>query len=221
MQYIYLLICYVLGSIPVGLLVGYAAGVDVREHGSGNIGFTNVLRVCGKSWGIPVLILDMAKGFAPVFFLSGVLLEGGEYSALWAAIGGVVAVLGHNFPVWLKFKGGKGVATGAGVLAALMPVPFVIGLGIWIALVVAFRYVSLGSMIGAFSVFVCQSIMTRDDFLGRDNIPSTIIAFSIWALVMISHRSNIKRLLAGEENKIGAKAKNAAETTTQESSESA
>lgn len=207
MEYIYLLVCYLFGSIPFGLLIGYAAGVDVRKHGSGNIGFTNVLRVCGKGWGFPVLIADVAKGFVPVFFISSALLAGNEYEFAWKAAGAVVAVLGHNFPLWLKFKGGKGVATGAGVLAALMPIPFVCGLVTWILLVLMFRYVSLGSMISSFVVIVVQAILTRDDFFSINAIPATIIAFAIWALVMISHRSNIGRLMRGEENKIGCSAK--------------
>lgn len=207
MHYLFTGLCFLCGSIPFGLLLGFMAGKDVRKEGSGNIGFTNVLRVCGKSWGIPVLILDAAKGFLPVYFLPELLLSGDNNIDFYRAIGGVCAVLGHNFTPWLKFRGGKGVATGAGVLAALVPQPFLIGLGVWIVLVAIFRYVSLGSMFGAFVVFAVRCYFTRDDFFSLNNLPATLMAFLIWALVMVSHRANIKRLLNGQENKIGAKKK--------------
>lgn len=209
MHYLFLGLCFLCGSVPFGLLIGFMAGKDVRKEGSGNIGFTNVLRVCGKAWGIPVLLLDMGKGFLPVFFLPEVLC-GGDDMDFYRAMGGICAVFGHNFSPWLRFKGGKGVATGAGVLAALVPQPFLIGLGLWLFLVVLFRYVSIGSMCGSAMVFVMRCYLTREDFFSLNNLPATIMTFLIWSLVMISHRENIRRLMRGQENKIGTKKDNPA-----------
>lgn len=211
MAYLFLAVCALCGSIPFGLLIGFLAGKDVRKEGSGNIGFTNVLRVCGKKWGIPVLLLDAAKGFVPVYFLSAFFLaDTAQGRGLFLALGGICAVLGHNYSPWLKFKGGKGVATGSAALAALMPQPFLIGFAVWILLVAIFRYVSLGSMCGAFTVFVMQVVFTRHDLFSPDTLPATLMSLAIFSLVMVSHRSNIGRLMRGEENKIGRKKEAAA-----------
>lgn len=205
---LFLVVCYFCGSIPFGLLIGFLAGKDVRKEGSGNIGFTNVLRVCGKAWGIPVLVVDMLKGFAPVFFLSALFFASDwAYAGLFSALGGICTVLGHNYTCWLKFKGGKGVATGAGALAALVPLPFVCGLTVFLLLVAVTRYISVGSMASAFTVFVIQVALKWQAILDLDRqvLPVTVMCFLIWSLVMVSHRSNIKRLLNGTENKIGQK----------------
>lgn len=203
---LFLLTCYLCGSIPVGLLLGFMAGKDVRKEGSGNIGFTNVLRVCGKKWGIPVLVIDLLKGFVPVFFISALFFTADwSYAELFKALGGICAVLGHNYTCWLGFKGGKGVSTGAGALAALVPLPFICGLSVFLLLVAVFRYISLGSMCGAFTVLVLRAIFTRDDLFSLNNLPATLMCLAIWSLVMISHRPNIRRLLRGEESKVGKK----------------
>lgn len=228
MEYWFLLFCYISGSIPFGLLIGFMAGKDVRKEGSLNIGFTNVNRVCGKKWGIPVLILDIAKGFLPVFYLPVVMMEktqqivpeafgaikdipapeitllGEDYYWL-VAFGAILTVLGHNFPVWLKFKGGKGVATGTGALLALMPWSIFFGFIVFMVLVLKYRYISLGSIFGSASIFVSRIILLGGKTFDEKNLPASVIVSLIVVLVIIKHIPNIKRLLNGTESKIGAK----------------
>ncbi len=198
----YLLICYLAGSIPFGLLVGFTKGIDVRKHGSFNIGFTNVKRVCGTKVAIPVLILDILKGLLPVLFFAPLLTEG-EYAEIYRACGGIACVLGHNYPIWIKFKGGKGVATGAGVFCALTPIPMLLGTVTWVILVKCYKYVSLGSLVGSYVVAISQiAIHTyQGDILSAKVLPSTLIIIFITTAVTIRHRANISRLLKGEENK--------------------
>jgi len=187
---------YLLGSIPFGLLLGRALGVDVREHGSKNIGATNVGRVCGMKWGVAVLALDALKGYAAAGVVAPFLADG----AAWApAVGGVAAVLGHSFPVWLRFRGGKGVATGAGMLAAALPVPLLLGLAAFVVVVLLLRYISLGSMIASLVVLVSTPFLASDPW--REDLPNTLLAFAVFVLVMVRHRANISRLRAGTENR--------------------
>ena len=202
MNIVFLLICYLAGSIPFGLLVGFTQGIDVRKHGSFNIGFTNVKRVCGTKVAIPVLILDFLKGFLPILLLAPVLTEG-RYSEIYHSCGGIACVLGHNFPVWIKFKGGKGVATGGGVFCALAPIPMLIGTICWIILVKCFKYVSLGSIIGSYCAALSQLFIHWyiGDLSQLDVLMPTIIIALISIVVTIRHRSNISRLLCGKENK--------------------
>jgi len=141
------LVAYFVGSIPTGYLFARARGIDIRSVGSGNIGATNVFRTLGKTAGITVLLIDAFKGFVPAkFLLFGVTQQTYEYHAMLA---GLFAILGHNYTCWLKFKGGKGIATSAGVLVALVPVALLITLGAWIVIFAATRYVSLASIFGA------------------------------------------------------------------------
>ncbi len=202
MDIIYLLCCYLAGSIPFGLLIGFTQGIDVREHGSKNIGFTNVKRVCGTKVAIPVLILDFLKGFLPVFFLAP-LLTTGDFAEIYRCLGAIICVLGHNFPVWIGFKGGKGVATGAGVFCALVPLPMIIGTLTWIIIVKCTKYVSLGSIIGSYVTTLTQVVIhLYIGDLGEINVLTpTLIVLLISIVVTIRHRSNIVRLLCGEENK--------------------
>ncbi|HVM46992.1 MAG TPA: glycerol-3-phosphate 1-O-acyltransferase PlsY, partial [Candidatus Acidoferrum sp.] len=147
-----LLTAYLLGSIPTGFVVARAKGVDIRTVGSGNIGATNVFRILGKTAGALVLLADAAKGWLAVFvadrFFAGWGSPGAGPARLeWFSIGaGIAAILGHNYTCWLRFKGGKGVATSAGVLVALVPLALLVGLGIWIVIFAATRYVSLASI---------------------------------------------------------------------------
>ena len=208
---LYLLVCYLAGSVPFGFAAGLLAGHDVRREGSGNIGFTNVLRVCGKRWGFPVLLLDAFKGFAPVFWLAPVIMapEMPDFHAQ-QALGGLMAIIGHSFPVWLRFRGGKGVATGAGVAAALIPVPLLAALAVWGLTVAITRYVSLGSLIAAIASLATQLWLTWGACASAENLPGLILAVAIAVLVWVRHRSNIARLLAGTETKISLhKQKNA------------
>jgi glycerol-3-phosphate acyltransferase PlsY len=182
---------YLLGSIPFGLLLTRAAGLgDVRNIGSGNIGATNVLRTGNRGLAAATLLLDMLKGTAAV-------LVAGNYGPEPAIAAGLGAFLGHLFPVWLGFKGGKGVATYIGVLFGLMWQVGLLFLAVWIVVAFAFRYSSLSALTA------CVVIPVVLWFLGRPDLAVLFAALSV--IVFIKHRANISRLLAGTEGKIGAK----------------
>ena len=183
----------------------------LRQHGSGNIGATNVWRVVGPKWGAATFVLDAAKGFLAVRVAQQVAYYQAAPPALedqYMAYAGVFAalscILGHSFPVWLKFKGGKGVATSLGVLIALLP-PLVIGvvLTLWISLFAFFRYVSLASVVAAIALPITVGILLRIGELEGN----AYLAFSCAAafLVVRRHRDNIKRLFEGTENRFGSK----------------
>ncbi|RLP23397.1 glycerol-3-phosphate 1-O-acyltransferase PlsY [Mesorhizobium sp. YM1C-6-2] len=182
---------YLLGSIPFGLVLTRAAGLgDVRSIGSGNIGATNVLRTGNKGLAAATLVLDAMKGTAAV-------LVAAHYGTEAAIAAGLGAFLGHLFPVWLRFKGGKGVATYIGVLFGLMWQAALLFLAIWIAVAVAFRYSSLSALIA------CVVTPVALWFWGQLDLAVLFAVLSI--IVFIKHRANISRLLAGSEGKIGAK----------------
>lgn len=182
---------YLLGSIPWGYLLGKAAGRDIRLEGSRNIGATNLWRVCGWKRGLAGFVLDFAKG------LAAVLLFGADsYSGIVAAIG---AVLGHNFPVWLRFRGGKGVATSAGAVAGLMWLPFAVAMIAFILTVRLSRYISLGSMVAS-AVLVAACFAFLPEPLGAD-LPRTVLAVLLCLMLVFRHRANIGRILAGTENR--------------------
>lgn len=184
---IYSLIAYLVGSIPFGLLVGKLFGRDVRKEGSGNIGATNVTRVVGKKAGILVLFLDALKGFLPVYYL---VSKG--YSPKLISVVSIFAVLGHTFSIFLKFKGGKGVATALGVLLALSIKSSIIVLMFWIGIFLATGYVSLASILSAGISWVVIHVLTGDIYY-------TYAAFLIALIIVFKHKSNIDRLLKGEE----------------------
>jgi glycerol-3-phosphate acyltransferase PlsY len=182
---------YLLGSIPFGLVLTRAAGLgDVRSIGSGNIGATNVLRTGNKGLAAATLVLDAMKGTAAV-------LVAAHYGTEAAIAAGLGAFLGHLFPVWLRFKGGKGVATYIGVLFGLMWQAALLFLAIWIAVAVAFRYSSLSALIA------CVVTPVALWFWGQPDLAVLFAVLSV--IVFIKHRANISRLLAGSEGKIGAK----------------
>jgi len=200
------LVGYLFGSFPAGYLAGRLAGVDVRSAGSGNIGATNVLRVLGKRWGFPVFVIDAFKGFAAVrlaFFLVKYWPEAKPYAEYCAILAAIMSVAGHTFPVWLRFKGGKGVATSAGALIGLLPlaVPFVFL--VWLLVFEISRYVSLASIIAAISLPIIVSVLARWKFIET----SALIYFSllITLLVLWRHRSNFSRLLNGTEQRFTRK----------------
>jgi glycerol-3-phosphate acyltransferase PlsY len=194
-----IIVAYLLGSIPFGLLIGWAAGKDVRREGSGNIGFTNVLRVCGVGWGLSVLILDVAKGFLAV-----ALLADPDGNNLTEALCGGAVILGHVFPVWLGFRGGKGVATSAGVLAILAPVPLLVALIVWGLTVWVTRYISAGSILAAVVIVVAQLVHRSGSAFAPQTLPTTILVLVLAAVVILRHHANIRRLLSGTENRLGA-----------------
>ena len=186
-------ISYILGSIPNGLILGKAIwGVDLRQHGSKNIGATNAWRTIGKAGGISIFALDFLKGAVSAYL--GLHLGGSELAGVLC---GILAIAGHSWSVFLAFKGGKGVATGLGVIAALMPMVTLIVFAVWFAIVYFTGYVSLGSIVGAALV----PILTLFFGLHTEFLILGLIAavFSIYR-----HKSNIERLLNGTESKIKA-----------------
>ena len=193
-----ILLAYLLGSVPFGLLISRFKGVALRKAGSGNIGATNVFRVVGKSWGLLCFALDFTKGLLAAGLLPGLLLTP-EAPANAGLIAGAAAIAGHNWPVWLKFKGGKGIATSAGVLAAVAPLPLLCGLGVWCLTMLLSRMVSLSSIFAAVAVAVGGWIFHPGE-------PWTLGVLSALALIAVwRHRSNIARILKGEEHRFGRK----------------
>ena len=197
---------YLLGSIPTGYLVARAKGIDIRSVGSGNIGATNVFRILGKPAGVFVLLVDALKGWAAVVGLTQLILLVFPFppEASWRQtafiIAGICAVLGHNYTVWLHFRGGKGIATSAGVLTALVPWALLIIVAIWIILFALTRYVSLGSIAASFTLPLATWFTTKNETLA-------IITGALSALAIYKHRGNIKRLLNGTEHRFGSKPK--------------
>jgi glycerol-3-phosphate acyltransferase PlsY len=196
---IIVVLAYLLGSIPFGLILARVfLDTDVRQIGSGNIGATNVLRTGSKKLGIATLLLDAGKGFAAVSLAH--VLAGSEphAAALLPALAAVSAMLGHIFPVWLKFKGGKGVATGVGVFLALVPKAVLIVLGVFLLIFGASRYVSLASII-ATAAFPAVSYLYIRETRNVVLMPF-IVAASL--LIIVKHHQNIRRLLSGTEHRL-------------------
>jgi glycerol-3-phosphate acyltransferase PlsY len=190
---------YLLGSIPFGYLAGQSAGIDIRKFGSGNIGATNVVRVLGKKYGYPVFVLDFLKGFGAVSI--SMLMAIGPSPAwnspeIFGTFAAVSCVIGHSYPPWLKFKGGKGVATSAGALFALSPIGGLIGAAIWIVTFWLTRYVSLASVTAAVALPVTILVISW-----RNENAKAIFYFSVCvaAVVIWRHRSNLSRLVRGTE----------------------
>jgi glycerol-3-phosphate acyltransferase PlsY len=192
------IISYLIGSIPFGYIVARLKGIDVRQHGSGNIGATNVGRVLGKGYGVAVYILDLAKGFVPVYVVSS-MVETQNFVSLQVIICGLAAILGHVFPIYLRFKGGKAVATSCGVFLWLAPLALLIAVATWIIVTLSFRYVSLASIVGALALITTIIVLGSDPFGSGKYL--TTFATLITLIVIIRHKSNIKRLLSGCESK--------------------
>ncbi len=191
---------YFLGSIPFGYLAGRLAGIDIRKAGSGNVGATNVVRVLGKRYGYPVFALDFLKGFGAVK-VSMLMAPGRPPEWNSSEIVGILAamssILGHLYPPWLKFKGGKGVATSAGALLALTPVATLIGVAIWIIVFWLTRYVSLASITATVVLPIVILVVSPRDQNNRK--PLVYSSACVAAVVIWRHRSNLSRLMRGTE----------------------
>ena len=191
---------YLLGSIPSAVWIGKALyGIDVREYGSGNAGATNTFRVLGKKAGIPVLLLDILKGYLALqlVLLVGNYLPGTQQYINFKLALGIAALLGHIFPVFAGFRGGKGVATLLGILVGVQPVAAIICTVIFLVMLIATGYVSLGSISAAIAYpFIIMLVL-------NETIPTVnIFAMSVAILVLITHQKNIERLLRGSESKV-------------------
>src|SRR5438093_6876492 len=196
------LISYLIGAIPFGYLIARWRGVDILKVGSGNVGATNVGRVLGCRFGILVFVLDFAKGALPA---GAATVASGQLPAAvgnWLPVlAGLSAVVGHLFPIFLRFHGGKGVATGAGVVAVLLPGPALAALITWVFIVGLTRFVSLASLAAAASLCLFHLLLTPNPF-SSDNWVLSCFAFLAVGLVVARHHANIKRLLHGNENRL-------------------
>ena len=205
---------YLLGSIPFGIIIARAYGKDLRSIGSGNIGATNVARALGRKWAYVCFLLDVLKGLGPMlitmFIVNRLSTETQREQAvfiwLWLAVG-IAAILGHIFPLYLKFKGGKGVATSLGVALGLWPyytICALVAFGVWVVVVLIWRYVSLASIAASITfpavLFIAILLKTSWDFINL--WPLLIAATAIPLMVILRHRENIKRIIAGTESKV-------------------
>src|SRR5262245_17846912 len=194
---------YLVGAIPFGYLVARWRGVDILHQGSGNIGATNVARVLGKRLGLLVFVLDFAKGALPTAvgaWLDRQSSGEGLPSGLFPVLAGLAAFLGHVFPIYLRFHGGKGVATGAGVVAVLLPGPTAAAFLTWFVIVVLTRYISLASVLAAFALCLFR-VATPAPF-AAESVIITLFCLVAAGLVLLRHRSNITRLIQGTENRL-------------------
>lgn len=192
--WILLVIAFIVGSFPFGYWVGRSQGIDIRQHGSGNIGSTNVSRVLGKKWGIFVFVLDFLKGWSAVILMAKLAnLSSIDLISTWSVGAAVMVILGHNYTPWLRFKGGKGIATSAGVLLAVMPWALGIGLLAWGVMMVLTKTVSIASLTSCIVVPVSSWFLYPGD--------KVLFGFALLAGVMgiWRHRSNIQRIISGEE----------------------
>lgn len=203
-----ILLSYLAGSVPSGVWVGrIVRGLDIRKQGSGNTGAANVARVIGVPWGILVGVIDVFKGFAPVFWLGPYAANPpGSMLGLVDArlILGAVAIVGHLFPIFAGFKGGKGVLTGMGVMIALMPLEVAIAVAVWAIVFAVSRTVSIGSLTAAIALLI---VIFARRFLFHVPIPNSLVIAALLLVIMIfwTHRSNIRRIAEGREARFGKK----------------
>ena len=197
---------YFCGATPFGYLAGLLKGIDIRQHGSGNIGATNVIRTLGKGIGIPVFVLDVIKGWFPAWLAQHWMSDQGASLAWITSAGiaaGVAAVLGHNFTFWLKGKGGKGIATSAGALLGTAPVAAGIGLLTFAICLKICRYVSLSSLIAGAVIPIAMAVMMARS--GQWNFILLGFGVALCVLAIVRHKANIQRLIEGTEPKVGQK----------------
>lgn len=194
MKILFLVLSYLLGSFPTGYILYFLSErKDIRRYGSQSTGATNILRLKGWKFALPVIFIDILKGFLPVFLALKFFPD--DRLALFS---GFLAVLGHCFPVFIKFKGGKGVATAVGVYLVLTPKPLMIGIAFFLTIIILTRYVSLGSLSAMLSLPIAI-------YFVRSDAEITALATTIFFLVAIKHKGNIQRLLRGKERKLGEK----------------
>lgn len=189
-------LAYLIGATPFGFLAGKIRGIDIRDHGSGNIGATNVIRTLGKPVGITVLLLDILKGVAPV--MAALLISEKGVIPIAASVG---AILGHNYTFWLGFKGGKGIATTAGAVVPLMPYAILFAVLTWLVTLKISRYVSVASIAAATAI--PTEVLFESFIKDRFDLPTFGFALFVCLLAIWKHRSNIGRLKQGEEPKTG------------------
>lgn len=190
-EFLLILASFFLGSLPFGLIVcKRLKGIDIRQVGSGNVGATNAWRVAGPFAGSLVLILDFSKGFIPVVIAKSLAL-----SPLWVVIVGLFAIIGHTFSPFLRFKGGRGVSTGLGIVVGISPFSALLLLCLWLLILLVFRYVSLASITSAFAFPVIMGLQEQP-------LPYFVLSILICILVIARHRANLERLFEGREPKI-------------------
>jgi glycerol-3-phosphate acyltransferase PlsY len=211
LPFILIIAAYLIGSIPFSfLVVKIVAGADIRAHGSRNVGATNVARNFGKAPGIVALLLDIAKGYGAVAlarwivnrpdwpYATDAVHETPLYSmSLWIALAALIAVLGHMYPVWLRFHGGKGVATATGAFLALDPIAIAAGMLVFLIVILATRFVSLASILSAASIPIFLRFLVHAPFW------TIIISTMISVAIILKHHSNIARLAQGTERRLG------------------
>ncbi len=200
---------YMLGSVSFALFVAKYRGIDLKAQGSGNLGATNAGRVLGRPVGIAIFILDCLKGFVPAFWFPRIVIERGVIDWSLTSLGllfGASAMIGHVFPFYLGFRGGKGVATGAGVFLALAPLAALSALGIWTITLIASRYVSLASILAAAALPVAILLLGAGERTSREGRLLPLAAAAVAALVIFGHRDNIRRIFQGTERRIGSRA---------------
>ncbi|MDD5670641.1 MAG: glycerol-3-phosphate 1-O-acyltransferase PlsY [Candidatus Omnitrophica bacterium] len=194
---IFIILAYFLGSIPFGLIIGrLVRGIDVRQHGSGNVGATNVFRVVGKKWGILVLFLDALKGYAAV---AVPVWTNAQVAPPVLMLTGIVAILGHSFSIWLKLKGGKGVATSLGVFLGLAAYPTLLAFAVFILVFMVSRIISISSLSAAIVFPIILFYVYRFEALFIWLFPVSIL---LAVFIFYTHRANILRLMKGEEKKL-------------------
>ena len=205
---ILLLFAYLLGSLPIGLLVGrMVKNIDVRDYGSGNIGASNVWRTMGPLWGVAVFLFDFGKGYLPTVMTVQMHERQPDLSSWLPVAAGLAAILGHNFSPFLRFKGGKGVATSLGVVFGLAPGAAAIGFVVWGVSLALTRYISLSSIIASLATSAILVVFFHD-------LPHTVFALLVAAFVVFKHRPNLARLQAGTEPKVKLNRKPNAEVSS-------
>lgn len=206
---LFIILSYFIGSISFALVIAKLHGIDLRKIGSGNLGATNLARACGKKWAYICFLLDFLKGLVPSFAAKFFVVQDfadASALAMWLAVG-VAAMLGHIFPFYLKFKGGKGVATGFGVVIGIWPyctIPGVIVFVLWAVIVLIWRYISLGSIVAAIAfpaIMIALTIILKDWHF-KVLWPLIMTVIVLCSLVIFLHRANIKRLIEGTEHKV-------------------